>query len=362
MQSKTKERIIYDYTLTDKIVMGVVSQVMNELLEQVMSDKSYAFRQGSSPHHVARHFCNYIKEYNKKGHRDFYIFRTDFVAYSDEINVRENSIFWDNLDELFKLFKIKPTPYQFKMIKEIIRPEFYNLEGNLQSNLSGVPTGTSMITFINNFYAYKIDNVIARDENIFYARYCDDILICHHNQDYLKEKGKDLVQMIYDISLQTNEKKDFWGYFTSNGKPCSDNLFTGTNSYDYLGYKITAKGTFSLSTARQRKFLRVIYMRIRSICRSAKFDSDDHKGLVLCHALNDAIATTTIGEQAAVSIIRESSDHGQLKNIDYQIALKIAEAISNIKGVKAFRKIPYKKIRNKYKLMSLVNLRNEYRP
>ncbi len=360
IETKNKKRIIYDYPLTDKIVIGVIAQVMNELLEQVMSDKSYAFRVGSSPLHVVKDFTTYIKSKQKHSNiREFYIFRTDFVAYSDEIDVRQNSIFWKNLDELFNLFAIRPSFYQLQLIKEVIRPEFYNLEGHLQSNLSGVPTGTSMITFINNFYAYKIDNVIGADNEIFYARYCDDILICHTDKDYLKNVGKKLLEMIDAISLKTNAKKDFWGYFTPAGKASDDPLFEGTNMYDYLGYRIHAHGTFSLSTARQNKFLQIIHRRIKNISRSARFKTPFHKGKIICNSINDSLIKTYVGEQSALSMIRESSDHGQLKHLDYQIALRIAENLSGLKGPKAFRKYSYEYIRKTLGLRSLITLRNE---
>lgn len=358
IKTKSKERIIYDYPATDKILLGVLSQVLNECLEEVISDKSYAFRSGKKVQDVMDDWSRYIRSHKKNNIHAFYFFRTDFVGYSDEIDVRENSQLWSNLHELFTYLKIIPTPYQWRLIRDAIRPEYYNLEGLLQCNLSGVPTGTSMITFTNNFYAYKIDNIIGANADLFYIRYCDDILLCHPDKAVLLEKKKELMAMIESLSLHTNDKKNFLGYFSSAGNASDDPQFTGCNSYDYLGYRMYADGTFSLSRQRLRKFLRSIYQYIDNIRYSAQFKNSNHAGKIICRALNDVLTKRIIGEQGAVALIQECSNHAQLKQLDYLIALRVAETISGVKGARAFRSVPYQRIRETYKLESLVNLRN----
>lgn len=358
LKVKNKQRLVYDYPLTDKIVLGVLSQVLNELLTQVMSKHSYAFQIGKSPVQVIQSLANYIKSF-PNNISEFYLFRTDFVSYSDEIDVRENSIFWTNLEELFTLFSIKPTQYQWKLIKDAIRPECYNLNGLLQCNLAGVPTGTAMVTFTNNFYAYKIDHIMEKYEDIFYARYCDDIILCHPDPSYLKEKSIELKTLIHSLSLRTNPKKEMWNYFTTSGKACDNPEFTGVNAYEYLGYRVRANGMFTLSKARQRKILKTLFYRISNTYKSASFKNKIQAGEIICHAINNSYTNPSMAEPGILSLINETTDHAQLKHLDYLIALRIAETLSGIRGTKAFRHYPYKKIRAEFGLRSLIVLRNK---
>ena len=54
------------------------------------------------------------------------------------------------------------------------------------------------------------------------------------------------------------------------------------------------------------------------------------------------------------------NDRGQLKQLDYTVAQLVAQKLTGSKSVKAFRYVPYRKIRNKWKLPSLVVMRNRY--
>jgi hypothetical protein len=358
IKTKTKERLIYDYSLTDKIVIGSVSQLLNELLEKVISERSYAFRVGSNPYLVVKKLSDYILDLRKKKTPDLYAFKTDFVAYSDSINVGPNSVLWDYIDELFETHGIAPLDYQLDLIKQIIRPEYYSLDRKLQTNIYGAPTGTAIITFVNNLYAFKIDKLFDNQPSLFYARYCDDILLLHSNKEVLLEQIEILESEIKKIQLKTNIKKNTLACFSRSGAKQDDERFEALNYIDYLGYRIASNGLFCISKPRQRKFLRLMRQRISEILKSTHFQSIDEAGTTICHALNNYMVNKVIGEQSARSIITESSDHGQLKHLDYQLALEVAKVLTEINGVKAFRKISYRKIREKYGLKSIIMLRN----
>ena len=357
VKTKTKQRLIYDYCLTDKIVIASISQLLNELLEKLISDRSYAFRIGSNPYFVVQKLSDYILDFYKKKGKNLYIFKTDFVAYSDSINVGPNSVLWNYISELFELHSIIPHDYQLNLIKQIIRPEHYNLEEHLQCNMYGAPTGTAIISFVNNLYAFKIDKLFDNQPDLFYARYCDDILLLHPNRDILLQQITILEEAIKKIQLKTNRKKNTLACFNRSGATDSDS-FPALNYIDYLGYRISANGLICLSKPRQRKFLRLMKQRINDILKTIHYQSIDEAGAIICHALNHYMINKVMGEQSAHAIITESSDHGQLKHLDYQLALAVAKALTRTNSVKAFREISYRKIRGKYGLKSLIVLRN----
>lgn len=356
--TKNKNRIVYHFSLTDKIVIGVISQILNEMLDKIMHKSSYAFRINMSPLKVLHNLSKYIKKISSY---ESYIFRTDFVDYSNQIPLYKHSVLWKNLIEFFHKFDVEPTEYQWYLIKNAIRPEFYDTNDNLQSNIIGAPTGSSIIAFINNFYVYKMDDIIG-NKNIFYSRYCDDILLCHYDAKYLQEVSYEMLNLIDRFSLSINDKKNFWGYFTPSAKKCVDSKFIGINNYNYLGYCIHAKGDFSISKQRQRKFLRIVYKRIKSVHNSLySFSSIEQKAKLLCQAVNNCLTKKILFSQSALTVIFESTNHSELKNLDYQIALRIAEKLSNVYGAKAFRYFSYATLRNKFGLQSLVQLRNYYK-
>lgn len=57
-------------------------------------------------------------------------------------------------------------------------------------------------------------------------------------------------------------------------------------------------------------------------------------------------------------ILTLSNDRDCLKQLDFLIALKVAEICSGRKGVRAFRYISYKKIRSQWGLKSLCQVKN----
>lgn len=358
VNTKTKQRLIYDYNLTDKIVIASISQLLNELLESIISDRSYAFRVGSNPLMVVKTLSNYILHYRKKHTDNLYLFKTDFVAYSDSICIGPKSVLWDYIAELFQAHHIIPSPYQLKLITQIIRPEHYNLDNRLQTNVYGAPTGTAIISFVNNLYAFKIDKLFDNQPDLFYARYCDDIVLLHPDKEKLLAYIDRFNNEIEKIQLKTNSRKNILACFSRSGAAYDDQRFQSLNYIDYLGFRLSSHGLFCLSKPRQRKFLRLMVQRINDILKTLPHQSIDEAGSIICHALNDYMINKVIGEQSARALISESSDHGQLKQLDYQLALNVAKALTRINSVKAFRVISYKKIRETYGLKSILMLRN----
>ena len=66
----------------------------------------------------------------------------------------------------------------------------------------------------------------------------------------------------------------------------------------------------------------------------------------------------TLSHHGAGFLLKAITDRNQLKEIDYRLAKFIAERLSKTKGPKAFRTIPYQKIRDDWKLKSLYHTRN----
>ena len=63
-------------------------------------------------------------------------------------------------------------------------------------------------------------------------------------------------------------------------------------------------------------------------------------------------------QSSAIALRRVVTDRQQLEQLDYWIARTVVKALSGRRNARAFREIPYRKLRNDWGLISLVAARN----
>lgn len=358
VKNKNKERLVYHVSPLDKIVLCVLSSLLTQILDPFLSDCVYSYRKGVSPHDEVKALGDFIRHERKKNpKKGVYVLQSDIASYSDEINVQESSPFWNQLSSYFEDLGIQPTEYQWYLIKEAIRPTHYNLDGALQVNLKGAPTGSPITTVLYNFYVRCVDAYHMYEPTLFYARYSDDIVICHPERNVVDSSIHYLNEYLSVISLKLSEKKTKRYYLSPAGNPDADPHWRGVNQIDILGCSLTGHGTFSISTARQKKFLRKIYYMIRNSKEILPHASVDETGEMICNVVNKLLLENRLTNNTLRGL-SHSSDISQLKRLDFLIAKMIAERISGKNGVRAFRIIPYRKMREEWGLISLVNQRN----
>ncbi len=356
-QVNQKVRVLYDPSIIDKIVAGVVANILNELIEPYLSKNCFAYRPGSSPELVVKKLSHYLKSHEKS--HGLYFIKTDIRAYTDSIPVGDNSELFKILDRIFQSLKHPPSTYQINLIKSIIRPAYINTEGHRQCNLFGLPMGIPITTSIANIYASEMDYALETFPDLFYVRYCDDIFIAHQDYAVLLKAISVLDNELNRLCLSRNAKKDLVRYFNKSGRADEQQNIKGTNFINYLGFRISSNGLYCVSKTRQRRFLKLIRSRVRSMARISIHENLDTRGKAICSAINAALSDFDMQDSETLALLNTVTDHNQLKHLDFTIALYIAEKLSQVKGVKAFRHVPYKKIRDKWGLLSLIQLRNQ---
>lgn len=354
VKNKNKERLVYQVSPLDKIILCVLARLLTEILDPFLSDCVYSYRKGVSPRDEVKALGDFIKNQHQKG---VYILQSDISSYSDEINVSEVSPFWNQLKDYFETLNIVPTDYQWYLIKEAVRPVHYNTEGDLQVNLKGAPTGSPITTLLYNFYVQRVDAYHMYEPTIFYARYSDDIVICHPDSEMLESSVDYLNIYLSALSLALSPKKTKRFYLSPAGNKGDNPNWKGVNQLDILGCSLTGKGNLSISTIRQRKFIKKLYYLIRNTHELLPEASITEQGIAICNVINNELVENNFSNSTLRGLAR-SSDVSQLKRLDYLIAKLIAERITGIHGVRAFRKVPYKIIREDWGLISLVNQRN----
>ncbi len=358
IQAKNKDRIVYKFHPADKIVIAVLSSLITELFSPFLSDYVFSYRAGVSNKDEVIVLGNYIKQMRKEnGHRSFFIFQTDIASYSDVINVTDRCHFWPMLTSYFKKLNIEPTPYQWYLLKESIRPAYQSADGPLQCNLKGVPTGSPITQVIYNYYISDLDMEMEQQENLFYARYGDDIVLCSPDMEVVEQAKNQLLDGLNKRGLAASEKKTLQYYFSPAGNQGPNSGWRGSNRIDFLGYSLKATGEYAISVPRQKKLMLRVRKRIKNIIKMIPSETVDKKGRILSKFFNDYLSDITNQNNPLILAVRQTNDMQELKEMDRKIALAIAEAATGKKGVKVFREVPYKKIRQEWGLRSLVELR-----
>ena len=85
-------------------------------------------------------------------------------------------------------------------------------------------------------------------------------------------------------------------------------------------------------------------------------------GRAVCAAVNHALRPRTgIAEQRSANLLRAVvTDREQLRQLDHRIAGIVASAVTGRRGPRAFRDVPYRRLRDDWGLRSLVVARNAH--
>lgn len=352
-----KKRIVYDFVVLDKIVIGVVIGILTEIAETYLSNQVFSYRKGRRPLDAVKRFAGYLQKQRAKTeaqkNEGCYVLKTDIADYTDNIFLDQQSKLWVMLTEMLAKSNVQLTSYQQQLIRDCFRPSYINAEGLLQCNSKGVPTGSVASTLAYNLYVAEIDKQLTRIAGLYYSRYCDDILMAHSDPRVLNQAIDQFNQMLVELGLQRKQQKDVAVYFNKAGKSAE---WRGSHKLTFLGYDVYANGTFMLSSKRQAKLLAAIRQRIKNVIQLCQMQSSNELGKIICQTVNSSLLDETFGENA-VQYLLECTNLAMLKHLDYLIALSIAESVSQRKGVRAFRTVPYHKIRSEWDLASLVSLR-----
>jgi hypothetical protein len=225
---------------------------------------------------------------------------------------------------------------------------------------AGVPTGSPIQPAICNLYLTPLDRALDAIPGGLYSRYGDDFIFAHPDFSVAQEAAEIIDEKVSELKLEIKEEKKQNIYFTNPGRPSTAWPECGHTSFvEYLGCRIAFDGVIGLKTEKARRLLHDLGARIRATRKITPGSTVDELGPALCAVVNTATDPhQTLCHPTATLLRYTVNDRVQLKQLDYLIALRLAETISGTRGVRAFRRIPYKKLRREWYLQSLVMTRN----
>jgi Reverse transcriptase (RNA-dependent DNA polymerase) len=362
-----KVRVVVAYGLTDTIVTGVVSTVIEEAVTPLLSDRLYSYRPGVSWLTPSADLAAYIRAHRRERpdprSRGLYVLRRDVDSYTDSIPVAPDSRVWQMVrDALGSAGAESIAEDDWRLVEHTIRPELYELGGGRAIRIRGVPTGQPISCILFNLYLNELDHVLAGIQGGLYARYSDDILFAHPDAETAREAATTIDAHIGALRLRTKDEKAANLYLTAAGRLSSEWADTkGTSSIPFVGTAVSATGTVALNRKKLRRVLRELEQRATRAAEAVRGSDRATAGRTVCAVVNKALVTAPSPfQQASTSMLRRAvTDRSQLSQVDYWLARMVVKAVTGDGGVRAFRRVPYRTVREQWGLVSLEHARND---
>jgi hypothetical protein len=329
---------------------------LDEALAPHLSTHLYSYRSDRSWVGAVHDFAAFVRAH-RKAHPDprqrgLYVLRRDIDAYTDSIPVDGGSLIWPQLSELCG---IDDGPL-WRLVESIVRPVVLADGDAPAMRIRGVPTGRPIATVAFNLYLREADRILGSIPGAFYARYSDDLLFAHPDADVAREADAALERVLREYRLRLNESKSLTLYLTGSGRPSGAWPDTvGTTAVPFLGMRIAMDGSIALGTGKLRHLLREARARARNVTRSS--------GQSVLHDVGRSVASTVstlvdpddvyLADPSAPLLARVVTDRRQLDWLDHALARIVAESVAGRRGAAAFRRVPYRTIRDDWALTSL---------
>jgi len=357
-----KIRAVVAYGLTDTIVRSTVSTALEEAVAPLLSDRLYSYRAGVSWLQPSADLAAYVRAHRRARPdartRGLYVLRRDIDSYTDSIPVDPRSALWTMTRNVLGTI----ADFDWTLVEQTIRPELKELGGGYAQRLRGVPTGQPVSCTLFNFYLHELDRLLAGIEGGFYARYSDDILFAHPDAEVAQQASDTLAAHVAALGLRTKAEKEANLYLTGAGRGSESWPATrGTTTVPFVGTTVSATGTVALNRKKLRGVLRDVERRALRAARAAHAD-ERAAGRAVCSVVNAALAPgPSPFQQASASLLsRAVTDRGQLAQVDYWLARMVVRAVTGDRGVRSFRRVAYKTVREDWGLVSLLHRRNRY--
>ncbi len=331
--SVDKERTVYSINWVDKIFEQALSRLLFKHASGNFSSSLYSHRPGFSNRLALTNLASYFKANLTRRH---FIIKKDIKSYTDTIN-----------PELFvqQFAQQCPNqhPYFWTVLRSFISPDYLTLHTKQPAALSlGAPTGSSLTNFIANFYLQDLDFQLAEKVD-FYIRFGDDFFLTTQNLDSILESEKLLSQTINERGLNFNTKKTQRIIFNAEEEVEG---FTPKHTLEYLGYKLSHKGSIFLDSSKEIKLKRNLQFLIRKGIASKKTLPKEQLLIQTIQQVNFIIKNYQISNYLG-DLIFFCDDSLRIKRLDAWLASTILAFVFRTNKKNAFVRCNFKETRSK---------------
>ncbi len=363
VQIEGKSRLIFHSPPLDVVVMTALAMALGEVLENAFSDRLFSYRTGFSGNKALLSLSEFLKARRAAvldvERRGLFVLRRDVRAYGDSIPSGPDSPLWEVLRSTLAAHNVRFDEAGWRWLIATIHPSCRSIEGVEVDPARGIPTGSPLQPLMGNLYLTVLDRQCQSRPGAFYARYGDDILFVHPDLEVAESVHKEMAQTLSKLELEWSADKCSDLYFSVAGRSCDSARYTPATQFMYLGARVDARGEVGLGSEKVTRLLRLTSLRLDGVAQVCAADSFDDRAEAYCATVNASLDPEHPAADRAAQLLRYLvTDRGQLKDLDYQIALRIAQRLTSVTGARAFRKVPIKVLKQRYGLRSLVVERN----
>ncbi len=342
-----KERRLCSAGLVDTIVLFVLAEGLVRAIEPRLSPRLFSYRRGRSSGALLRELGAYALEHrNARPNpllRGLYVLRADIAAYGESIRVDADSSLWP---ELRRMLESRGGQSFFRLLEQAIRPLIHGLDGTASKRERGVPTGSPIQPALCNLYLTPVDDALAGIGGGFYGRFGDDLLFAHPDPERAQAALHTMEGEIAALGLRVGSDKRATLYFTAAGRPSPIwPEARATQHVAYLGSRIDFAGRIGLHPRKFRELLLAVRDRLARADELLAEPERAPRLSALCGVVNAALDPVSPTADVRAAELGALSDAAQLRELDYLLALSIAERLSGRAGPRAFRQTPYHELR-----------------
>lgn len=349
----------------DKLAHTLLARHLREHTEALVDAHVRSFKKGDSSQRTVADLARFTRAFAKRHpRRGLFVLRADVAEYGDSIPVHAQAPLWPLLDALWAtLQRTDEDAWFLAALRPALRCEVVERDGARLCQLVGLPTGSPLLPPIENLYLAEIDRELGAHTDAFYARYGDDIIFAHPDAALVARSSAAMLAMLARLGLRVNTQKLQHYHFNAAGAPWAgpqpEVPFRPSNSVEYLGYRVRMSGTVSLTQKKWRELIGFLRRGLRDAVRNLTTRGPTDRARVLCALLGQAANKGgLLAHRHVVTSLAIVNDRAQLGELDYFLALSVAELAVRRRGVRAFREMPYRRLKRELGLPSLVMLRN----
>ena len=295
--------------LEDRVILGKTATYLRDVFDSEFLDCCYAFRRDGRKFSFVKAVENLIEYRRRFGDKPLYVADCDVQKFFDVINhqvVRnayesfvqrlgdrrpdaragkileaylESYSFPRNLEECSDLDVVAKRDYVERVPSEVLESLYPGCD--LSELRLGVPQGGALSPLLANMVMDAVDRAVlsGADDDLFYARFCDDMIIVHPSRRKCEEALSRYLDamMLLKLPIHKLNKKPRYSasYFTAKSKgPVAWKRTSlgllGTNWVNFLGHQIRYDGVVRVKKETVRKHKERLMMEREELLRNIK--------------------------------------------------------------------------------------------
>jgi hypothetical protein len=358
-----RERQLAALAPLDLVVHAVIAEALAERLEPRLSPHLFSYRRGRSSwtalRALARGVSRHRRQHDDPQQRGLFVLRADVQDFTDSWPIGDDAPLWP---ELRALTGLPADSAHWHLLRRLLVPEIIPAAAPGRASpvapavvLFGAPT-TNVLA---NLYLTPLDQQLSAMAGLLYARFGDDVFCAHPDLTVLRDAEATLEQIVAARGLRINRTKARLLFWNGAGRrsPAAPQI-PGAREVAFVGGTLCFSGGVALSPRKWSAFLTDMHHRVQRTAALLPSAPPEDRTRALIDVVNQALSSQSPLATAYAPLLADLvSDRQQLRQVDWLLALWIAEAVTRRPGVRALRDLPYRRLRT-LGLQSLVMVRN----